>query len=236
MHRIGTALLFLLMVSTAWAQSTVPGTFNSQAAQPTAVVAGPILTPPIVSFGSGLSAPTVINGQTAIVAGVPQPAIPETSAGGYVSGVNGFVPMPTTPVVSVRPAGATTTQSGPLMQPVRFDFIVAASPVSLTGSEIADGGVGDPSLGRIAASLRKGPPPTQRNYTNDDIARISGATNNQMPGASTTQPTYPQQQPQTNPQPHSSLGAVPPAKPSPFAPHPVPPNPTPSTSAASDPN
>lgn len=231
MHRIGTALLFLLMVTTAWAQSTVPGTFNSQAAQPTAVVAGPILTPPIVSFGSGLSAPTVINGQTAIVAGVPQPAVPESPAGGYVSGVNGFVPMPTTPVVFGPPAGTITTQAGLPMRPVRFDFIVATSPVSVTGSDVADGGVGDPSLGRIAASLRKGPPPTQRHYTNDDIARINGATNNQMPG--TSQPTYPQQQ--ASPQPHSSLGSVPAAKPSPFSPRPVPTTSTPST-VASDPN
>jgi hypothetical protein len=230
-------LLFLLMVSTAWAQATIPGTFNTQAGQATAVVAGPILTPPIISFGSGLSAPTVINGQTAIVTGVPQGPAGTISTPGYVTGMNGFVPMPTTPVIPVAYAGAVPTQPAPPTQTARFDFIISIRPVNSSGSEAADGAVGDRSLGQLAASMRKGPPPTQHQYTNDDIARIN-SSNNKMPGGSTEQPPYPQQQPQTNPQPHSSIGSAPdsPTKPSPFSPRPVPQTPTSSTTAASDPN
>jgi hypothetical protein len=124
----------------------------------------------------------------------------------------------------------------------RFDYVVAPSAGAISGMEPTGGSVGDTSLGEVASSLRKGPPLAQRKFTNDDIARINGMTNKnyKMPGSSTEQPLYPQQQPQQQAQPpHSGLNNVPlppGAKPSPFSPHPVPQTPESSTSAAADPN
>lgn len=215
MKRLGAALLFLFGVSSAWAQGPIPGTFNVQAGQPGVVVSGPLLTPPLVSFGSGLTPPVVINGQVA--------SAPESSGAfpsmitigqrpGYVSTGSVFgIAAPT----NVASAAATQTQS---QQPAYFDFVVAPNSGASSGGSGMASGIGGTDLGHVAASLRKGPPPTQRSFSNDDIARMNGVTNNnyQMPGASTEQPAYPQQQP------HSEANApLPPgAKPSPFSPRP----------------
>ncbi len=212
--RIG---LLILLCSVGWAQSAVPGTFSAPNTQSSVVIAGPLLTPPSVSFGSGLTS----QGQT-IMMSTPQ------GSPGYVSPVNGYVPMPRPAVIAVaEPANAVVPGS-----PSRFDFIVAPSGFGNLG-EVNGSGVGDTNLGQIAASLRKGPPPTQRTFTNEDISRMNGVSGNnyQMPGASTTQPQYPQQQRQQKPQtqqpqtqqPHSGIRAVPlppGAKPSPFSPRP----------------
>ena len=248
MQRVGSALLFLLFVSAAWAQSTtIPGTFNTAPAQASAVVAGPLLTPPSISFGQGVNGPLVVNGQTAVITTAPNVNAAGYVAAteqnvvypGYVSG-GGYVAMPAAVTVPVENAAPVTTAQQPTV-PRHFDYIVAPTIDTATGMETPGGGVGDTSLGQIAATLRKGPPPTQRNFTNDDIARINGMTNNnyKMP-AGTEQPQAPEQQQQQQAKPpRSSINnaPLPPgAKPSPFSPHPVPQTPTSSTSAEADPN
>lgn len=222
-HAVRIGLVFLLC-SFASAQSAVPGTFSAQGTQPSAMAAGPLLTPPSVSYGSGLTPPTVVSGQTMLVS-APQSNMAEPSAvqqrvyAGYVTPVNGYVPMPTAGFMPVAPAGNVNAAN---VARARFDYIVAPSGSSDFG-EASGTRVGDTSLGQLAASLRKGPPPTQRTFTNDDIARMNGVSGNnyQMPGASTTQPQYPQQQTQPQLQPHSSVNGTPlpsGAKPSPFRP------------------
>jgi hypothetical protein len=222
MKRVGATLLFLLGVSSAWAQVPIPGTFTSQTSQPGVVVSGPILTPPLVSFGSGLTPPVVVNGQAAIVS-----APESTSAQPSMIMDNQRPPMPgyvsTGRVLEM--SAETNAAEAPAVQAsaqraAYFDFVVAPSSGSSSGVSAMATGVGDTDLGQVAASLRKGPAPTQRSFTNEDIARLNGITNNNypMPGASTEQPAYPQQQ-----QPHSETNApLPPgAKPSPFFPRPM---------------
>lgn len=217
MKRFWATLILLLIVSSAWAQATLPGTFNTQSGQPGLVVSGPILTPPLVSFGSGLTPPVVINGQAAIVS-APQSTsvfpsmVTNQSQSGYVS-TRSAIGMPAPIVAGETPATQMSSQG-----PENFDFVVAPNSGTSAGT-VMSSGVGGTNLGEIAASMRKSPAPTQRSFTNEDIARLNGVTNNNypMPGASTEQPAYPQQQP------HSEANApMPPgAKPSPFSPKPL---------------
>lgn len=223
-------LSVLLLGTLAWGQSAMPGTFT-QPVQSTAVMAGPLLTPPVVSLGSGLTTPTIVTGQTMFVS-APQSNFAWPSASqqrtyaGYVTPANGYVPMAAPMGISViGPAESSlTARAAQTTGPARFDFIVAPRSTGIPG-KIHGSGVGDTNLGEFAAALRKGPPPTQRTFTNDDIARLNGVTNNnfQMPGVSTQQPSYLQQHPTEQPQSHSSIGSapIPPGvKPSPFSPKP----------------
>jgi hypothetical protein len=213
-----------------WGQSVMPGTFT-QPVQSGGVMTGPLLTPPVVSLGSGLTPPTVINGQTMFVSAplsdlASASAFQQRAYAGYITPVNGYVPMP-------RPAGvpfgmaaenSTNMQTAQTKRPVAFDFIIAPRSNNMS-VEINGAGVGETNLGKIAAALRKGPPPAQRTFTNEDIARLNEVTNNnfQMPGASTEQPSYPQERLIGQPQQHSSIGSVPSApgaKPSPSSPKP----------------
>jgi hypothetical protein len=217
MKRYWATLILLVAVSSAWGQAPLPGTFNTQSVQSGLVVSGPILTPPLVSFGSGLTPPVVINGQAAIVS-APQSTsvfpsmVTNQSQSGYVSTRSGIgVPSPIG-------AGETPATQMSAQGTENFDYVVAPSSGTSAGS-VMTSGVGGTNLGEIAASMRKSPAPTQRSFTNEDIARLNGVTNNnyQMPGASTEQPAYPQQQP------HSEANAplTPGAKPSPFSPKPL---------------
>ena len=217
MKRFWATLILLVAVGSAWGQAPLPGTFNTQSGQAGLVVSGPILTPPLVSFGSGLTPPVVINGQAAIVS-APQSTsvfpsmVTNQSQSGYVSTRSGIgVPSPIG-------AGETPAAQMSAQGTESFDYVVAPNSGTSAGS-VMSSGVGGTNLGEIAASIRKSPAPTQRSFTNEDIARLNGVTNNnyQMPGASTEQPAYPQQQP------HSEANApMPPgAKPSPFSPKPL---------------
>jgi hypothetical protein len=208
----------------------MPGTFT-QPVQSSAVLAGPLLTPPVVSLGSGLTPPTVINGQTTFLSAplsnlASSSAFQQRTYAGYVTPTNGYVPMPTPMALPIGSLGEKTndSQAAQASKPVQFDFVVAPKSSGISGG-LKDTGVGDTNLGELAATLRKGPPPTQRTFTNDDIARLNGVINNnfQMPAASTQQPSYPRQQPAEQPQPHSSIGSAPTTpgtKPSPFSPKP----------------
>lgn len=199
MKRVGATFLFLLGVSSAWAQVPIPGTFTSQTSQPGVIVSGPILTPPLVSFGSGLTPPVVVNGQAAIVS-APESTSAQPSMimdnqrppmPGYVS-TGRVLGMAAKTNAAEAPAAQASAQST-----AYFDFVVAPSSGSSSGLSAMASGVKDTDLGKVAASLRKGAAPAKRSFTNEDIARLNGVTNNDypMPGASTDQPAYPQQQP-----------------------------------------
>ena len=217
MKRLWATLILLGAGSFAWGQAPLPGTFNTQSGQPGLVVSGPILTPPLISLGSGLTPPVVVNGQASIVSapqstGVFPSMVTNQSQSGYVSTRTG-IGMPSQMGEGETPAAQMSAQGTE-----NFDYVVAPSSGTSAGS-LMSSGVGGTNLGEIAASMRKSPAPTQRSFTNEDIARLNGLTNNnyQMPGASTEQPAYPQQQP------HSEANApLPPgAKPSPFSPRPM---------------
>lgn len=185
MQRIAFSLLLALGAVTAWAQTPIPGTFNSAPAQSTMIAAGPILTPPMVSFGSGLTPPIVVNSQAAYVA-APHASEAEPSMVSTRNAAN----FPSFANSGAEMSGLGTAPSRP-----RFDYVIAPNSGVYSGGEgvAAASGVGDVSLGQIAASMRKGPPPTQRTFTNEDIGRMNGVTNGNytMPGASTPQPNYP---------------------------------------------
>lgn len=230
-------MLFLLLVGSVRAQSAMPGTFTTPPIQTSAVVIGPILTPPLVSFGSGLTPPVVVNGQAMVVSApmsnlISPSAVQQSTYAGYVNGSSGYVSMPTPLEVPVRnpvPTASESTKGTPARHKTAYFEYVVAPSVSSFGIEETGTGVGDTNLGQMADNLRKGPPPTQRNFTNDDIARLNGVTNDnyQMPGAITEQPVYPRQQQsrpkQPQPQPHCSVSSAPlphGAEPSPLSPNP----------------
>ncbi len=182
MQRASILLLLILLTMPAWSQVAIPGTFRTAPAQTTPDIFTPILTPPEVSFGSGLSGPVVINRQPVFV-GVPQgaPAEPSMATG------------TAEPEMSVVQAAANSRAISAQLHAERapFDFIVAPN------SDSVGSGSGE-SLGEIAASLRKGPPPTQRNFNNDDISRMNSSSsgNYAMPAGKA-----PQTQQQTEPKP-----------------------------------
>lgn len=212
MQRVVFSLLLALGTVTAWAQTPIPGTFNSAPAQSAMIAAGPILTPPMVSFGNGLTPPVVVNSQAAYVA-VPhaseaEPSMVSTRTAASLQGLGS------------NSAELSGTGTGSAPSNSRFDYVIAPNSGVYSGGEgvAASLGVGDTSLGQVAASLRKGPPPTQRTFTNEDIGRMNGVTNGNytMPGASTSQPNYPVPQ---GPGAQAAAPSLPPgAKPSPFSP------------------
>lgn len=218
MKRFGIAFLFVLGLSTAWAQTTIPGTFNVPAGQPTVVVGGPILTPPLVSFGSGLTPPAVINGQVAI-ATTPQStvALPSLVTNNSEPPLPGYISTGRSQGVATAGNQAGGNLAADSSRQAYFDYVVAQR--NRDTESAAACGVGDPNLGQIAAGMRKGPPPTQRTFTNADIARINGMNNSSYPMPAGSQPNPQQQQPQQT-QPHSK-GNGSQAKPSPFSPRPV---------------
>ncbi|HEX6880116.1 MAG TPA: hypothetical protein VF135_07115 [Terriglobales bacterium] len=182
MQRTSILLLLILLTMPAWAQVAIPGTFRTAPVQTTPDIYTPVLTPPEVSFGSGLSGPVVINRQPVLVA-VPQGAPAEPSMAAAAA----------EPELSVAQAAANSRAITAQLHNDKapFDFIVAPNADSL-GSNSGE------SLGEIAASLRKGPPPTQRNFNNDDISRMNSSSggNYAMPAGKA-----PQTQPQTEPKP-----------------------------------
>jgi hypothetical protein len=177
MQRVWIVLLLIMIAAPVWAQSQIPGTFRVLPPQTTPSYYAPLLTPPSVSFGSGVSGPVVVNQEPLTL--VAPYGVPVDASG-------------MAPEVTVAEAAANSrAQSAQMRGAEHFDFIVA------TGSTLSPSGE-DQSLGELAASLRKGPPPTQRSFTNDDISRMNGASNGNfaMPAG-----TPPAGQPQTQPAP-----------------------------------
>ena len=182
MQRVWIVLLLIVIAAPIWAQTQIPGTFRVLPPQTTQSYYSPLLTPPQVSFGSGVSGPVVINSQPYTVV-APSDVQVEPSVAAQTMTV-------------AEAAANSRAQSALAREAEHFDFIVAP------GSNLAPSGE-DQSLGELAASLRKGPPPTQRNFTNDDISRMNGTSNGNfaMPagappaGQPQAQPAPPQQPP-----------------------------------------
>jgi hypothetical protein len=179
MQRSFTALLLIFVTSPVWAQSAIPGTFRTLPPQTTPDYFAPILTPPEVSFGSGISGPVVVNRQPLTVV-----------APSYIPVDPSIVAQAETMTVADAAANSRAN-SARMREPERFDFVIAPGAGSLYSGD-------NQSLGEMAAALRKGPPPTKRNFNNDDISRMNGTSsgNYAMPANSA-----PQDQPQAQPNP-----------------------------------
>ena len=194
MQRSAFALLLIFITAPVWAQNAIPGTFRTLPPQTTPDYFTPILTPPEVSFGSGVSGPVIVNRQpfafTAPLTVSLEPSIAAQSE----------------PITVAEAAANSRANSARVREEAeRFDFIIAPGTGSIYSGD-------DQSLGELAASIRKGPPPTQRNFTNDDISRMNGTStgNFAMPANSApsndqqTAPKPPQQKKdQTQNKPHS---------------------------------
>jgi hypothetical protein len=188
MRRTLTALLLLLLTAPAWSQVTVPGTFNRpQPLRDTDLYMVPTLTTPQASLGSGLSAPVLITGQTMVVSS-PQVAYGQATAEEAENAPGG---LPAEVALNEPPPG--TAIRGRTMQVARFDYVIAPTAGFSPGEPGEEA-----SLGEMAAAMRKGPPPTQRSFTNDDILRMnqSSSGNFAMPAGKT-----PQAQPSPPPTP-----------------------------------
>lgn len=198
MQRTFLALLLFALTLPAWAQAPIPGTFNRTQPRPnTDLYAGPVITTPQISFGSGLTPPVVVTGQTTLVSS------PHVEYEPSMISNQENEEQPTMQAYSGRLKA---------MRLAPFDFVVAPTDgVALGESEEG------PSLAEQAAALRKGPPPTQRSFTNDDINRMnqSSSGNFAMPAGNPAQEQQPQAQP-TNPKPPKDQSQEKPR--SPFAP------------------
>jgi hypothetical protein len=202
MQRSFIALLLIFITAPVWAQNAIPGTFRTLPPQTTPDYFTPILTPPEVSFGSGVSGPVIVNRQAFAVT-VPQGVSIEPSIAGQVAGQS----EPITVVEAAANSRALSAQ----MHEARFDFIVAPGSGSLYSGD-------DQSLGELAASIRKGPPPTQRNFTNDDISRMNGTSNGSFAMPANSAPKDDQQ---TVPKPPQQKKDQTLNQHSPFAPPPI---------------
>jgi hypothetical protein len=181
MQRSFIALLLIFITAPVWAQNSIPGTFRTPPPQTTPDYFTPILTPPEVSFGSGLSGPVIINRQPLTVV-----------APAYIPVETSVVAQAETMTVAEAAANSRAL-SAHARETERFDFVIAPGSGSLYSSE-------DQSLGELAASIRKGPPPTQRNFTNDDISRMNGTSNGNFAMPANSVPKDQQQAPPKPPQ------------------------------------
>lgn len=181
MQRSVIALLLIFITAPAWAQNAIPGTFRTLPPQTTPDYFTPILTPPEVSFGSGLSGPVIVNRQSFAVTAPPNTSIAPSIA------------AQSEPITLAEAAAENRGLSARVREPERFDFVVAPGSGSLYSGD-------DQSLGETAAALRKGPPPTQRNFTNDDISRMNGTSSGNFAMPANSAPKDKQQAPAKPPQ------------------------------------
>lgn len=176
MQRTLTALLLFLFTLPAWAQS-IPGTFTRmQPRRDVDLYSIPLITTPQISFGSALNPPVLSVGQEVVVS---------TPTGTY------------DPSLLTREPEEISEESEPAysepsyrprirhVRMARFDYVVAPTEGVEPGQSEGE------SLGTAADSMRKGPPPTQHTYTNQDIDRL----NQSAPGNFTTPSAKPQEQP-----------------------------------------
>ncbi|MDT8068064.1 MAG: hypothetical protein ROO76_07840 [Terriglobia bacterium] len=160
MQRTLTALLLFLFTLPAWAQS-IPGTFNRMPPRRDVdLYSVPVITTPQISFGSGLTPPVISLGQEQVVStptGTYPPSLLLQQGESYEENQ-----QPNSwPYARLRP-----------VRMARFDFVVA--PTEGVGPARSE----TESLGEAADSMRKGPPPTQHTYTNQDIDRLNNSNQN----------------------------------------------------------
>jgi len=182
MQRTLTALLLFLFTVPAWAQN-IPGTFTRmQSRQDVDLYSIPLITTPQISFGSALTPPVLSIGQEIVVS---------TPTGTYDPSLLTQEQEPEATSENSEPAYWPQRRMRPARM-ARFDYVVAPTDGVNPGESEGE------SLGAAADSMRKGPPPTQHTYTNQDIDRL----NQSAPGNFTSPAAKPQQQPvQPNVQP-----------------------------------
>jgi hypothetical protein len=150
----------VMMISLAmFAQMPVGGTFsNVQTAQPV-VYGTPIVSPPTMTLGNGLT-PTVITNRQVFVVGAPQFVTQDnsnSSTGSAGAGEN-----------SQEQQTTAGTQQAPVRR--RFDFVVTSGGAGTSNVS------GDTrSLVEVAAATRKThvTPAAGKAYTNDDVGRMN---------------------------------------------------------------
>jgi hypothetical protein len=142
-----------------FAQMPVGGTFsNVQTAQPV-VYGTPIVSPPTMTLGNGLT-PTVITNRQVFVVGAPQFVTQDnsnSSTGSAGAGEN-----------SQEQQTTAGTQQAPVRR--RFDFVVTSGGAGTSNVS------GDTrSLVEVAAATRKThvTPAAGKAYTNDDVGRMN---------------------------------------------------------------
>jgi hypothetical protein len=177
MQRTLTALLLFLFTLPAWAQAPIPGTFTRmQPRRDVDLYSVPVINTPQISFGSALTPPVVSLRQEIVVS---------TPTGTY------------DPSLLTREPRETSEESESTYWPherirpvrmARFDYVVAPTEGVNPGESEGE------SLGTAADSMRKGPPPTQHTYTNQDIDRLNNSNGN-----FSTPAAKPQQQPEQPP-------------------------------------
>jgi hypothetical protein len=176
MQRTLTALLLFLFTMPAWAQAPIPGTFNrTQPLSNRDLYSIPLITTPQISFGSALTPPVIVTGQTMVVSS------PHVE---YNPSLLSNAEEMAEPTYEAR-QGLNRVPVSP------FEYVVAPNSGVAPGEMASEG----ESLGEAAAALRKGPPPTQHSFSNEDINRMneSSTGNFAMPAGK------PQQQQQTPP-------------------------------------
>ncbi len=177
MQRTLTALLLFLFTLPAWAQS-IPGTFTRvQPRRDVDLYSIPMITTPQISFGSALTPPVLSIGQEVVVS---------TPTGTYDPSLltQGQEEAESATPENSEPAYWTRARMHHVKM-AHFDYVVAPTEgVNPAQSETE-------SLGAAADSMRKGPPPTQHTYTNQDIDRL----NQSAPGNFTSPAAKPEQQP-----------------------------------------
>jgi hypothetical protein len=147
-----------MMISIAMcAQMPVGGTFSTVQAQPV-FYGTPIVAPPIVSLGNGLT-PTVITNRQPFVVGAPQ----------FTAQENSNAPTGTAEAAEASQEQQPTTEGA---QPTRrrFDFVVSSA-----GAQSSDLSGDTRSLVEVAAATRKSrmAPAAGKAYTNDDVGRMN---------------------------------------------------------------
>lgn len=178
MQRTLTALLLFLFALPTWAQS-IPGTFTRmQARRDIDLYSIPVITTPQIAFGSALTPPVLSIGQQIVVS---------TPTGTYDPSLLTQGQQETETAVSEDSEQAYWPNRPRMrrVQMARFDYVVAPTEGAGPGQSETE------SLGAAADSMRKGPPPTQHTYTNQDIDRM----NQSSPGNFTSPAAKPQQQP-----------------------------------------
>jgi hypothetical protein len=182
MQRTLTTLLLFLFTLPAWAQS-IPGTFTRmQPHRDIDLYSIPLITTPQISFGSALTPPVLSIGQEIVVS---------TPTGTYDPSLltQGQEESETAVPEDSEPAYWPNRPRMHHAKMARFDYVVAPTEGANPGQSEAE------SLGTTADSIRKGPPPTQHTYTNQDIDRL----NQSAPGNFTSPAAKPQQPAQPTP-------------------------------------
>jgi hypothetical protein len=158
MQRTLTALVLFLFTLPAWAQAPIPGTFNRMSPRRDIdLYSIPVITTPQINFGSALTPPVIVLGEEQVVSTPTGTYPPSLLTQGWQ-----------------RNEGNREPERWPrsYMRPAEFDYVVAPTEGPSPSQSETE------SLGEAADSMRKGPPPAQHTYTNQDIDRLNNSNQN----------------------------------------------------------